>query len=185
MAIGTWFRRNPCEAAAGALYGAAVAQSRRPEFYTRCGVPDSVDGRFDMIAVHVFLLLHRLKQDHPAAAELAQGVFDAMFEDMDESLREMGAGDLGVGPRVKAMVRGLYGRVAAYDAGLAGEAGELEAALGRNLYGTTDPAPACTAAMAAYMRDQAAHLAGQDLARLMAGQVAFGEPPSPDKDETS
>lgn len=185
MAFGTWFRRNPCEAAARALYGAVVAQSRRPEFYARCGVPDSVDGRFDMIAVHVFLVLHRLKQDHPAAADLAQGVFDAMFEDMDESLREMGAGDLGVGPRVKAMVRGLYGRIAAYEAGLAGEDGELEAALGRNLYGTTEAAPACTAAMAAYMRDQAARLAGQDLAALMAGRVAFGEPPGPDKGEAS
>lgn len=179
MTLGRWFRRDPTQAVAEALYGAVVAQARRPEFYTRCGVPDTVDGRFDLIAVHVFLLLHRLKHDHPAAADLAQGVFDTMFQDMDHSLREMGAGDLGVGRRVKAMVQGLYGRIAAYEAGLAGAGGELEAALRRNLYGTTDPAPGCTAAMAAYMRAQAAALAGQTLAMLMAGEIAFGEPPTP------
>jgi cytochrome b pre-mRNA-processing protein 3 len=108
----------------------------------------------------------------PAAAALAQSLFDAAFADMDASLREMGAGDLGVGRRVKQMATGFYGRAAAYEEGLAGAA-ELEEALRRNLYGTVDPAPAALAAMARYLRIAAESLASQPLAALREGRVEF------------
>jgi cytochrome b pre-mRNA-processing protein 3 len=179
MAIGGWFRRNPEEAPAEALYGKLVAQARRPEFYAGCGVPDTVDGRFDLIALHLFLVLHRLKRDHPASAKLAQAVFDTMFHDMDQSLREMGAGDLGVGRRVKAMIQGLYGRIAAYETGLGQPDAALHEALRRNLYGTTEPHQAHLEALAAYMRRQVVTLAEQGYERLSAGEVVFGEPPAP------
>ena len=130
-------RRRAAGDAARALYERAVVQARQPVFYASFGVPDSLDGRFDMVALHVFLLLHRLKQEGKTAARLAQCLFDVMFDDMDESLRELGAGDLGVGRRVKAMAKALYGRLAAYQAGLAGDDRELAAALARNLFGTT------------------------------------------------
>jgi len=173
------FRRDSSATAAAGLYEAAVAQARRPEFYIKCGVPDTVDGRFDLIAVHVFLVLHRLKRDHPASAGLAQAVLDAMFSDMDRSLREMGAGDLGVGRRVKRMAEGLNGRIAAYEAGLtAPERTDLGAALRRNLYGTVTPESACVAALAAYVQAQAGQLAAQGLDALATGTVAFGDPPT-------
>jgi cytochrome b pre-mRNA-processing protein 3 len=179
MVLGKWFQRNPWEAPAEALYALTVAQARQPEFYARCGVPDSLDGRFELIALHVFLVLHRLKRDHPESAALAQAVFDHMFHDMDQNLREMGAGDLGVGRRVKAMIQGLYGRIAAYEAGL-GQGGDgLSAALRRNVYGTAAPSLADLEALTAYVRRQTIALAEQSYERLAAGQVAFGAPPAP------
>ena len=179
MALGGWFREKPEAAPAEALYEKLVVQARRPEFYACCGVPDTVDGRFDLIALHLFLLLHRLKRDHPESAALAQAVFDRMFLDMDQSLREMGVGDLGVGPRVKTMIQGLYGRIAAYEAGLGQADGSLAAALRRNVYGTTDPAPEHLEALTAYVRRQVITLAEQGYEGLAAGDLIFGEPPVP------
>ena len=172
------FRRKPNDTESRALYEAIVAQARRTEFYSALDVPDTIDGRFEMIALHVFLVLHRLKRDHPGSADLAQSLFDTMFLDMDYSLRELGAGDLGVGRRVKQMAKGLYGRIAAYEAGLDGTEEELEAALRRNLYGTVDTAPANLRAVAAYMRRQAAVLGRHSTAELGSGELMFEDPPS-------
>ena len=133
------FRRKENDVVARRLYDAIVTQGRRPEFYRDWGVPDSLDGRFDMIALHSFLVLHRLKRDHDATAELAQNLFDTLFLDMDRALRELGAGDLGVGKRVKAMARGFYGRVAAYENGLSTSEEALGKALERNLFATVVP----------------------------------------------
>ncbi len=166
--------------AAHALYLSVVEQARAEELFTRCGVPDSVDGRFETIALHAFLLLHRLKDGGRESTALSQAVFDAMFADMDRNLREMGAGDLGVGKRVKAMAEGFHGRVRAYDAALAAGGDEaLDAALRRNLYGTVEPETAQVAAVAAYMRREVEALGGQETAGLLAGRVAFGPPPEP------
>lgn len=179
MALGRLFRRNPCEAPARALYERIVAQARRAEFYSVWGVPDTLDGRFELLALHTFLLLHRLKRDHTASADLSQALFDTMLADMDQSLRELGAGDLGVGRKVKRMAQGLYGRIAAYEAGLDGPDSELEAALERNLYGTVEPDPAWLSALAAYLRREAGSLAAQGLASLLVGELSFGGPPEP------
>lgn len=170
------FRRRRHERGAEALYLAVVAQSRLPVFYAALGVPDTVDGRFDMIALHAFLLLRRLKGE-PAAAELAQAVFDLMFADMDRNLREMGVGDLTVGKRVKTMAKAFYGRIAAYDAGLdAADPAVLREALRRNLLRGTAPDDAALAALAAYVRSQAAALGRQPLDDLLGGAVAFAPP---------
>lgn len=179
MAFFGLFRRSPEEGPAAALYGTVVAQSRRPEFYEFLGVPDTVDGRFDMIVVHAFLLLRRLKNEPSDVKNLPQVFFDTMFGDMDRSLREMGAGDLGVGRRVKAMAKSLYGRMAAYERGLAGPSGELDEALARNLYGTVQADPTHVAAMATYMRQEVRGLEQQSGADLMSGQVVFGDVPGP------
>ena len=172
------FKRRRHNEPARALYEAIVRQSRRPEFYSACGVPDTLDGRFDMVAVHAFLVLTRLKQDRDETAELAQCLFDTLFLDMDRALRELGAGDLGVGKRVKAMARGFYGRIAAYEDGLSGPETVLTEALRRNLFGTTEPRASQLAALAAYTRREAAGLAEQATGRLLAGEVRFGAPPT-------
>jgi cytochrome b pre-mRNA-processing protein 3 len=111
---------------------------------------------------------------------MSQALFDAMFADMDRNLREMGAGDLGIGRRVRAMAEGLYGRIAAYDEGLAGDDAVLAAALRRNVFGTmADPGPPVRAlsALCGYLQTAGTLLAGQDTATLMGGQVGFPEPP--------
>jgi cytochrome b pre-mRNA-processing protein 3 len=166
------------EEAARGLYAGIVAQARRPDFYSACGVPDTLDGRFELVALHAFLVLHRLKRDRGASAELAQSLFDVLFLDMDVSLRELGVGDLGVGRRVKAMAQGFYGRIAAYQAGLDQGEETLVEALRRNLYGTVEPAEGDLRAMAGYLRREAGGLAAQDLHDLAAGRVVFGAPPS-------
>lgn len=171
--------RTPDNPVAAALYRTAVEQARQPSFYADLGVPDTLDGRFELIALHVYLILRRLRADHPDGERLAQDLFDTMFSDMDGSLRELGAGDLGVGPRVKKMATNFYGRIAAYDAGLDGEAGTLEDALRRNLYGTLSaPDPARVAAMAAYLRNETASLAATPLAQIARGDLRFGPPPA-------
>lgn len=165
-------RRTSLDRAAGRLYARVVEQARRPAFYAEGGVPDTLDGRFEMVALHCFLLLHRLKQS-PKAQALAQAVFDLMFDDMDSSLREMGAGDLGVGRRVRRMAEGFLGRMAAYDRGLADGSAALLEAVRRNVYGTIagggyDPAP-----MAEYVRQAAEALARQPVEPIMQGSVEF------------
>lgn len=167
------------EAAARALYAAVVAQARQPGFYRDIGVPDSIDGRFELIVLHTVLVLQRLNREDSAAADLGQALFDTLFRDMDRSLREMGAGDLGVGKRVKHMAQGFYGRLQAYEAGLGDAGPALEEALRRNLYGTVEPQPWQCEAMAAYMHAQATGLAAQAIEDLLAGRVAFGAPPPP------
>ena len=152
------------------LYAAAAAQARAPGFY-RAGAPDTVDGRFDLLMLHVFLLIRRLRRDGPAGAALAQALFDEAFADMDRALREMGVGDLGVPKRIDAMAKAFYGRAAAYDAALdAPDDADLRRALGRNLF-ETETAPA---AFAAYVRGAEARLAS---APLLAGACAFPPPP--------
>ena len=147
-------RSSPTRKEARILYAALVEQARHPDFYARLDVPDSLDGRFELVALHTFLVLRRLKEAGQAAGT-GQALVDCFVEDMDASLRELGAGDLGVGRRVKTMVQALYGRIAAYERGLVDSGGALEAALKRNLFGTAaepGPAPAILAALAAYVR---------------------------------
>jgi cytochrome b pre-mRNA-processing protein 3 len=161
--------------AASALYGSIVAQARDPRFFSAHGVPDTLDGHFETLALHVFLLLHRLKSDASAASELARALVEVFVADMDRTLREMGAADLGVGRRVKEMTQALYGRIKVYEAGLdQSDNVALEAALRRNLYGTLDmPRPADVAAVARYVRCQHTALAAQPISELRAGRVGF------------
>jgi cytochrome b pre-mRNA-processing protein 3 len=173
----TLFRTTPVREAAELAYGRVVAHAREPAFFTDCGVPDTVDGRFELICLHAFLYLHRLKREQPQAARLGQRFFDTMFGDFDRSLREMGTGDLAVGREVKRMAQAFYGRVAAYEQGLAGDDPALQAALARNLFGTAPPDPARLAAMAGYVRREAARLNREAADELVAGRLSFGDPP--------
>lgn len=173
-----FFRKRRWQKPAEGLYLSLVAQSRQERFYTGDGVPDTVDGRFDMICLHAFLVLRRLKAEQTAeAAELAQAVFDLMFQDMDRNLREMGVGDLSVGKHIKGMAKALYGRIAAYEDGVsAAEPGPLADALKRNLYRGTDPDAVRLERMSDYVRAQAAALSAQPISALIDGKVTFSAP---------
>lgn len=118
-----------------AVYGSAVAQARDPAFYLDVPVPDTVDGRFEMIILHVFLLIDRLRGQGDKATDLCQQLFDTLFDDMDRSLREMGVGDLSVGKKINTMAEAFYGRAGAYQDALDKEdREELTAALTRNIF---------------------------------------------------
>jgi cytochrome b pre-mRNA-processing protein 3 len=163
--------------AAELAYGRVVEHSRQPGFFVDCRVPDTVDGRFELICLHAFLYLHRLKREQKWAAPLGQRFFDTMFADFDRSLREMGVGDLSVGREVKRMAQAFYGRVSAYEEGLVGDDSVLLPALARNLYGTAPPNPAHLEAMAGYVRREAARLSHEGAEELLAGRLSFGAPP--------
>ena len=160
------------ERAAFQLYGAAVAAARDPWFYQALGVPDTLDGRFDMVSLHAFLLIHRLTGEPEPGPTLAQAVFDAMFSDMDINLREMGVGDLGVSRRVRAMWEAFHGRANAYQAAM-GDPANLEAALVRNVWRGATPPAGAAAALGRIVLTHATHLAGQPLDALAAGDVKF------------
>jgi len=170
--------RSNSKAVAVALYRSIVAQARQPDFYRSHGVPDTLDGRFDMIILHAFLVSRRLKAIKSETSQsLNQILFDLMFADMDSSLREIGIGDLSVGKKVKAMAQAFYGRVEAYDAGLAASTdAELAGALLRNVFGTTGSRADQSMAMAVYVRKADAVLAGLPDGDVMTGKVGFPAP---------
>lgn len=155
------------------LYGHAVAAARAPIFYVELGVPDTLDGRFDMVSLHAFLLIRRLRALPPPGAALAQAVFDAMFNDMDVTLREMGVGDLGVGRRVRSMWEGFHGRSSVYQEALdRRDRAALAQALARNVW--RDPSQTDSAArLSDIVFTQDADLASRDLASFAAGGAAF------------
>lgn len=163
------FAAPPAGPAATELYRRAVLQARSEEFYRLLGVPDTIDGRFDLLLLHVFLIMRRLGEE----AALKQNLFDLMFADMDQSLREMGVGDMSIGKRMKPMIAAFYGRAQAYEKALAGNGNELAAALARNLYGKIAPSPAALRQLADYVRRSAAGLENQPLEDLLSGQAVF------------
>jgi cytochrome b pre-mRNA-processing protein 3 len=174
MILDRFFKSSPQRAAARRLYEAVVAQSREPRFYTLSGVPDTATGRFDLIALHGFLVMHRLKGADDGA-DLARAFSETLVEDIDRNLREMGTGDLSVGRKVKQLTQGFYGRMEAYEEGLAAGDPVLQSALQRNLFG--GEAAAGVSEMAVYLRREARHLADQPMESLAAGIVSFGSPP--------
>ncbi len=167
------FRRSDDERAVNDLYAVVVGQARQQHFYGAWGVPDTADGRFEMISLHAFLLLRRLKGEGTRAAKLAQAFFDLMFADVDRNLREMGVGDMRVGKRVKAMAQSFYGRIAAYDAGLREGEVTLAEALLRNVYAGQTAGAGHHLELAEYIWRQAKHLDAQNCADLLAGRLTF------------
>lgn len=160
-------------------YEKIVAQARRPVFYQAGNVEDSVDGRFDMLILHVYLLINRMNSNgETRCTEFSQGVFDHLFDDMDRSLREMGVGDLSVGKKIKKMAQVFYGRVKAYDDGLKSYSdtpSELEEALKRNIYAER-PENGEAVKLAAYMSASVDHLAKLETDTLLKGELSFPDP---------
>ncbi|MBR0649919.1 ubiquinol-cytochrome C chaperone [Roseomonas terrae] len=175
MGILAMFRRRPHERAGFELYGAAVAAARSPALFAELGVPDTAEGRFDLVTVHVGLVIRRLRADGDArGAALAQAVFDAMFADMDQNLREMGVSDLAVGKRVRWLWEGFHGRALAYEQALDSEdPAVLPEALARNVWRGEPPPGDAAARLAGVARAQAEHLGGQGIDSLVTGHVAF------------
>lgn len=171
------FRRHQPQPSIERLYGAIVAQSRQPAFYTDFDVADSIEGRLELLILHTFLICHRLKDQGEAAQLVSQGVFDAFLDDMDRTLREMGIGDLSVPKRMKKIGQAFYGRTAAYDAALKEEEAVLAAALARNVL-ERDVADPAAWRLAGYVQAAVLALAQTDVAVLLRGEATFPNPGS-------
>jgi cytochrome b pre-mRNA-processing protein 3 len=169
-------RRKSIRDAAALAYERVVEHARVQVFFTGYGIPDTLDGRFELICLHAFLYLYRLKSERPQSAALSQAFFDAMFADLDRALREMGTGDLSVGKHVKRMAKGFYGRIRAYQDGVESTDSALAAALGRNLFGTVRRSSPQIAEIAEYVRAAVGELALQRSAELLSGRVHFPVP---------
>jgi cytochrome b pre-mRNA-processing protein 3 len=152
-------RKKPDDAFAAALYARTAGDARAPELFEACAIPDTLDGRFDALALHAALVIDRLRRE-PNGDVLAQSFFDAMFRHLDLTLREIGVQDLGVGRRIKIMAEGLHGRALAYRDALAGGPTALHETLRRNAYGGRPPADAeAVARLGIHVRQYAARLA--------------------------
>jgi cytochrome b pre-mRNA-processing protein 3 len=158
-------RRKPDDEFAAALYAGTAETARAPELFEACGIPDTLDGRFDALALHAALVIDRLRRE-PEGETLAQAFFDAMFRHLDLTLREIGVQDLGVGRRIKIMAEGFHGRALAYREALAGGAASLGDVLRRNAYGGRSPDDGQVARLEVHVRRYAEKLAAtsrQDL----------------------
>jgi cytochrome b pre-mRNA-processing protein 3 len=165
--------RSPERATAKELYGAIVSQARQPAFYARQGVPDTPDGRYEVIVLHLFLVLERLKALGEPGRVLSQNLIETFVEDMDDSMREMGVGDLTVPRKVKKAAAGLWDRAEVYrqaltEPGDARLSGQLRASI------PSEPGRALNAdALARYVRACAAHLAHQPAGDAVSGRMTF------------
>ncbi|HEY0234419.1 MAG TPA: ubiquinol-cytochrome C chaperone family protein [Afipia sp.] len=156
-----------------AIYGMIVAQAREPAFYASLDVPDTVNGRFDMLLLHLWMVLRQLRTGGDSEAQ-GQALFDRFCADMDDNLREMGVGDLTVPKRMQEFGEAFYGRTAAYDTALAAGDHELAAAIGRNILGGQHDASASR--IAAYVREALAALAPLRPDALLAAGWRFPAP---------
>lgn len=160
-----------------ATYIALVAQARKPFFYTEMQVPDTLDGRFEMIVLHLFIVQHRLLRE-TSQAEFARQLSEAFFNDMDRSIRELGVADTGVSKRIKRMGKAYNGRLQVYEAGLQ-EPEVMRAALSRNLYGTlAEGDVALLDGMRHYVDREIAKLDAAATDIIVGGRYAWEEPRS-------
>jgi cytochrome b pre-mRNA-processing protein 3 len=182
----TAFRRGFANRNIHALYGMIVAQARSPLFYTSYGVPDTVEGRFELIVLHVVLVLSRFDRENEAPAGsrlgggrghiLGQQLFDVFCRDLDDNLREMGVGDMAVPRKMRRFGEAFYGRQAAYRAALdAADERELEMAVARNIFADTGVDDRA-ARLARYARAAARQLDTEEEGALAAGKAVFPSP---------
>ena len=166
------FRSNPAKAAGRSLYDAVTHQARQPAFYAELGAPDTVEGRFELYNLHVILLLRRLRGEGPMASETSQELFDTYVSSLDDTLREMGVGDISVGKKMRKLGEAIYGRVKNFDSATSPHATEsLDALLTRTVYAGKENASVDV--LAAYVRRAMDALASQPLDAVLEGRPAW------------
>lgn len=167
------FKPRPAQIAGRALYTRAVRQARTPALYSDLGAPDTHEGRFELYSLHVYLVLERLKDQGPRAAETGQAMFDAYVKALDDALREMGVGDMSVGKKIRKLGEAFYGRIKSYEEALvaAPDPAPLEAVLTRTVFAEADAGR--VGDLATYVLAQRRHLAGQSVDALCAGDLTW------------
>ena len=168
------FNRSRFSERAHLLYDAIAAQARTPALYRCHAIPDTFDGRFEFLVLHVLLVMRRLRSSGSEGAAAAQELFDLVFADLDRALRETGVGDLKVGSRVRRMAQAYFGRARALDDALAAAVPDaLDKVLERNVYGTVSVEAETVSRLACYVRRQVAHLDGMENHRVVTGYIDF------------
>ncbi len=164
-----WFgKRAQRRAPVDALFGRVAEASRRPALYLEGGIPDSFEGRFESLTLHMFLVLRRLRELPPPAGDLSQELIDACFGYLELGFRNGGVSDIAVPKRMKKIGQMFYGRLQACEAGFAGPEDEaLVETLRRNV------SPSGAPALAAYLRAARAELSGLDLDALLSREPLF------------
>jgi cytochrome b pre-mRNA-processing protein 3 len=189
-----WLRRFGPDAAdrarkeaAREIYHAVVNQARMAAFYRDLGVPDTPEGRFELVGLHVALVVLRLRAEGAPGRALGQDLFELMFADCDESLRQIGIGDLSVGKQIRRLAGNFYARLKALDEAFAATpCGPLRAMLRTNVYhGGAPPSERQLRALVRYLIAAHAAMRGQPGANLFAGRVAFVPPGEPGGDAQS
>lgn len=169
-------RKDPLREVAGALFATAADQARDPRFFAVWGVPDTPEGRFEVLAAHVSLIMTRLAAEGPDAARLVQRLGESLFDHLDAGLRELGVGDLSVGRKIRTLAEDFYGRSAAYRKAIVeGEFEALRVVVARNIYGAVEGGEDITS----YLRAAAAALSAQPGSRIRQGVVSFPETTPP------
>ena len=163
-----FFSRTAQDDGVTRAYAAIVERARQPHWYEEGAVPDTVDGRFDMVAGVLALVLLRLEGD-PAAAEPSTRLTERFVSDMDGQLRQLGIGDIVVGKNIGKMMSALGGRLGAYGEGLAG--GDLDGAIGRNIYRGQTPDPVALTHVCDGLTGFAARLAATPTADILKGEL--------------
>lgn len=167
-----------------ALYGAVVAQSRNSTLYTDLGVPDTVEGRFEMVVAHLALVLRRVWQGGDEARALGQATFDVFCREMDDALRALGVKDTSVGKRMRKLAEAYYGRASAYDAALeAGDRAALAEVLNRAVYG--GEAGVAARALADYMSAASRSLGATAVDQVLAARIDWPVPGAAPATETA
>lgn len=175
-------RKRADREAAERLYAAAVTAARQPALYLAFGVPDTLQGRFEMMALHLFAVLHRLMHDPGDDPALARHVSESFVADMDDAFRGMGVGDVKVPKRMQTLYGSFAGRIGAYKAALAQGDAALAAAIGRNVFpnGADDRG---AAALALHLKRAVEAMRGADLDALRRGDAPFPRPSPQDGKE--
>lgn len=157
------------------LYNIVIHQSRNPIFYSDYNVPDTMEGRFEMVTLHAGLLVNRLCRPDMGieGTKLAQAFFDEMFKAIDLSIREMGVGDLAVPKRIKKMMKNFKGRAFAYDEATKAGKGDVIHVLSRNIYSNDKPSTQIIEKFADYVQACAVSLDKQTLPTFWQGKINF------------
>jgi cytochrome b pre-mRNA-processing protein 3 len=171
MVFGLFARTKPVPSVE-LLYGDIVAAARLKRLFSTMGAPDTVMGRFDALALHVILVLRRLRALPAPAESLAQELVDRFFADLDSALREIGIGDVSVPKKIKKLGQAFYGRADAYEKALAPDAAAdaLEQALARNLLDRPDE-PVLATALAQHVRMLKRAIDSMDLEQFLTGRA--------------
>lgn len=173
MIFGLFRRREGNVAVVERLYGLLAQTARDPVPYRDLGVPDTFEGRFEMLTLAATLVLRRLAELPAPAAELARDLADTIFREFDRALRESGVGDLGVPKKMKTLASAFYGRAHAYQEALAGPAPALEQALLRNVFAGAPDRESSAEALAHWTREASAALAMIGFQDIVAGRLPF------------
>lgn len=161
---------------AARIYDAALAAARRPVLYLDYGVPDTLQGRFEMVALHLFAVLHRLMHDPGDDPDLARLISEHFVEDMDGAFREMGVSDLSVPRRMRTLYSVFAGRVSAYEKAMAEGGGDLASAIARNVFAEAED-KGYAAALADYLERAVRAIQCVEMKALRGGEFAFPDLP--------